>query len=517
MTTILKKCSATIFKKYIFKKNNFLRKLSTSSNFISSIYNIEKIELNNQNENIIRGGKDKYELLHKGLEGINKIGIIGWGSQAPSQYQNINDTLRSIGSNIDLKIGLRENSTSYNKALETQGVNECNIGEMYEVLEESDMNILLISDSAQCDNYEKIFERLKPGSTLGLSHGFLLGHLKNENRYFPEDINVVMMAPKGMGPSLRKLYLQDKGINSSIAIEQDIDGKAIDMAISWGIASGSPYIFETSMEREYISDLFGERAILLGGIHGIVEYLYKKLSKFNAKDKAFIMASKNLTTLISDRISQKGLLGLYNSLSYGDKLIFRDNYEKSYVICKELFNEIYEEVESGNEIRSVILNGDKPMSKVDNGEMWQICKKLEENNYKDYYDKKTIDFSFDVYLQDDYYFMYHICPKTAGVYIGGMMAQIDILLEKGHSYSEIINETIIEATDSLNPYMNEKGIAYMIDNCSTTAKLGARKWAPRLESLLEQNMFNDQGKLGDINKFTEHKIHNVIEELYKYK
>ena len=134
----------TILKKYIFKKNNFFSQSLTSSNFISSIYNIEKIELNNQNENIIRGGKDKYELLNQGLEGINQIGIIGWGSQAPSQYQNINDTLRSIGSNIDLKIGLRENSNSYNKALQTKGVNECNIGEMYEVLEESDMNILLI-------------------------------------------------------------------------------------------------------------------------------------------------------------------------------------------------------------------------------------------------------------------------------------------------------------------------------------------------------------------------------------
>jgi ketol-acid reductoisomerase len=495
-----------ILRRFALKKNNLAR----------TLYHMETLKLNNKTENIIIGGKDKYHLLEKGFEGINQIGIIGWGSQAPSQYQNINDSLRSINSNITLKVGLRENSKSYNNVLNTKGVNECNIGEMYEVLEESDMNILLISDASQCQNYEKIFEKLKPGSTLGLSHGFLLGHLKNENKYFPEDINVIMMAPKGMGPSLRKLYLQDSGINSSIAIEQDIDNRATDRAISWGIAVGSPYIFETTMEREYVSDLFGERAILLGGIHGIVEYLYKELIKIHPKDKAFIMSCKNLTSLINAKISKKGLLGVFDSLSYGGKLLFTDQYEKSYGIFRELFEEIYEEVESGNEIRSVINYGDKEMSKIDNGEMWQIGRKLQKKNYEDYLNKDKISFSLDVHLQDDYYYMYHIYPRTAGLYIAGMMAQIDILLEKGHLNSEIVNESVIEATDSLNPYMDEKGIAHMIDNCSTTARLGARKWAPRLETLLEKNM--DVGKkTTNIKNFINHDIHNVIEELYKYK
>ena len=103
---------------------------------------------------------------------------------------------------------------------------------------------------------------------------------------FPEDINVVMMAPKGMGPSVRKLYLQGNGINSSIAVEQDVDNRATDRVISWAIASGSPYVFETSMEKEYISDLFGERAILLGGIHAMVEYLYKMFNQNFTKEIA---------------------------------------------------------------------------------------------------------------------------------------------------------------------------------------------------------------------------------------
>ena len=500
---------------------NILRRLSLqgkkfSRNLNSSIFEIEKLTLNNKTENIIKGGHHKLHLIESGFQGIKQIGIIGWGSQAPSQYQNINDSLRLINSNIKVKVGLRENSKSYNNVLNTKGVNECNIGEMYDVINESDMNILLISDSAQCQNYEKIFEAIRPGTTLGLSHGFLLGHLKNHNKYFPEDINVVMMAPKGMGPSLRKLYLKKSGINSSIAVEQNYDNRAADRVISWAIASGSPYIFETTMEQEYISDLFGERAILLGGIHGIVEYLYKEMVKIHPRDKAFIMSCKNLTHLISTKISKKGLLGVYDSLSYGGKMLFADQYDKSYGICRELFEEIYTEVENGNEIRSVNSYDRSEMSEIGNGEMWQIGRKLQERNYEDYLNKDKINFSMDVHLQDDYYYMYHIYPRTAGLYIAGMMAQIDILLEKGHLSSEIVNETIIEATDSLNPYMDEKGISHMIDNCSTTARIGARKWGPRLEKLLEQNM-ETVNKNKHIDNFINHKIHNIVRELYKYK
>ena len=77
-------------------------------------------------------------------------------------------------------------------------------------------------------------------------------------------------------------------------------------------------------------------------------------------------------------------------------------------------------------------------------------------------------------------------PTTAGVYIAMMMAQIDVLKRNGHSYSEIVNESVIEAVDSLCPYMHHKGVAFMVDNCSTTARLGSRKWAPRFDYILEQ-------------------------------
>ena len=496
-----------MFLNKIFKiqpNKNIIRSL------VSNTYKVEKINIVDKQEDIIVGGKEKFYLLNKGFEGIKQIGIIGWGSQGPSQALNLQDSLRKCGSKINIKIGLRENSKSIKSVLDTGIFKENNIGSIEEVLRESDMNIILTSDSSQTELYETIFNTIKPQSTLAFSHGFLLGYLKNNNNDFPENNNIIMMAPKGMGPTLRDKYLQDDGINSSISVYRNITGKATDYAISWGIAVGSPYIFETSMRKEYISDIFGERAILLGGIYGMVEYLFQKYSSIYCLDSAFKYSVGTITGPINDSISKYGLYNIYDNMSLHDKGFFEISYIKSYEICREIFEEIYREVESGNEINSVKINDNKinnnKMSNISNSHMWKIGEKIyngkNENNIINITDR--------------------IFPETAGIYIGGIMAQVDILSEKGHSYSEIVNESIIEATDSLNPYMNEKGISHMVDNCSITARLGARKWAPRLEYAFRNNYENYEGlnlsnKNELIEEFQNHKIHKIVKELYKYK
>ena len=105
--------------------------------------------------------------------------------------------------------------------------------------------LLLIADAAQAEEYQRIFAALRPGATLGLSHGFLLGHLRNVGAEFPDNVNVIAVCPKGMGPSVRRLYEQGAdvdgaGINSSFAIEQDVTGRATDYALGWAVALGSP-------------------------------------------------------------------------------------------------------------------------------------------------------------------------------------------------------------------------------------------------------------------------------------
>jgi ketol-acid reductoisomerase len=137
------------------------------------------------------------------------------------------------------------------------------------------MVLLLIADAALAESFGKVFEAMRPGTTLGLSHGFLLGHLRSVGADFPKNVDVIAVCPKGMGPSVRRLYVQGKevngaGINSSFAVHQDASGKATDRALGWSVAIGAPYTFMTTLESEYKSDIFGERGILLGAVHGIV-------------------------------------------------------------------------------------------------------------------------------------------------------------------------------------------------------------------------------------------------------
>jgi ketol-acid reductoisomerase len=471
--------------------------------FHTNVFEKEKIVLGDTEEYIVRGGRHLFPLLPKAFDGIKQIGVIGWSSQGPAQAQNLRDSLE--GTDIKVKVGLREGSASVAKA-EAVGFTRENgtLGEMYQVINESDMVLLLIADAAQALNHEQIFAAIRPGATLGLSHGFLLGYLQSLNKFFPKNINVIAVCPKGMGPSVRRLYEQGRevngaGINASFAVQQDIDGNATDYALGWSVGLGSPFTFMTTLESEYKSDIFGERGILLGAVHGIVESLYQWFKRQGySQEDAFNHSVEAVTGPISKKISKEGMLAVYESLDDKDKETFRLAYSAAYHPAFEILMEIYYEVASGNEIRSVVAANNRferyPMGKIDGTEMWQVGEQVRANR-----DPDNIP----------------INPVTAGVYIATMMAQIDLLTEMGHPYSEIANESIIEAVDSLNPYMDYKGVAYMVDNCSTTARLGSRKWAPRFGYILEQQALTalDQGTQVDeelFDSFVHSDIHQVL-------
>jgi ketol-acid reductoisomerase len=461
------------------------------------------LPLGKTSEYIVRGGRDLFARLPDAFEGIRQIGVIGWSSQGPAQAQNLRDSL--AGSGIIVKVGLREGSSPI-PAAERAGFTRAagTLGEMYDVIRESDLILLLIADAAQAEQYQEIFAALHPGATLGLSHGFLLAHLQNVGASFPENINVIGVCPKGMGPSVRRLYEQGAdvngaGINSSFAVEQDVTGHATDYALGWSVALGSPFTFQTTLESEYKSDIFGERGILLGAVHGVVESLYRWfISHGKAEDEAFIASVESITGPISRLVSRQGLLAVYESLEEGDKETFRRAFSAAYHPAFEILMEIYDEVASGNEIRSVVMAQQRhkryPMGKIDGTRMWQVGADVRARRGS---------------------FTTPVDPVTAGIYLATMMAQVDLLKEKGHPYSEIANESIIEAVDSLNPYMHHKGVAFMVDNCSTTARLGARKWAPRFDYILTQLSFTalDRGVPVDeelFERFLNNEIHAVL-------
>ncbi|MGE0597995.1 MAG: ketol-acid reductoisomerase [Dehalococcoidia bacterium] len=479
-----------------------------SFSFSSKVFQVDTIELEGHTEQIVKGGRHLFPLLPKAFEGINQIGVIGWGSQGPAQAQNLRDSLEGTG--ITVKVGLRPGSSSMDEA-RAAGFSEENgtLGEMFAVVAESDLVILLVSDAAQAEIFEQVFAKLKPGATLGLSHGFLIGHMKNVGAKFPTNINVIAVCPKGMGPSVRRLYVQGStvngaGINSSFAVEQDIDGRATDIALGWSVAIGSPYTFQTSLESEFKSDIYGERGILLGAVHGIIESLYRRyINEGMSHEDAFERSAEAITGPISRIISRKGMLGVYEAVGADGRPAFESAYSASYPAAREVLEEIYDEVSSGNEIRSVILAGERlkrrPMGIIDRTETWQTGKKVRATRHED-----------DIPLD----------PFTAGVYIATMMAQIDVLMEHGHPYSEVANESVIEAVDSLNPYMHARGVAYMVDNCSTTARLGSRKWAPRFDyTLTEQAYVSVDAKEAvdsdRVDAFKKHTIHQVLAECAK--
>ncbi|XP_006348854.1 ketol-acid reductoisomerase, chloroplastic [Solanum tuberosum] len=458
-------------------------KAPASFDFETSIFKKEKVTLAGNDEYIVRGGRDLFKYLPDAFKGIKQIGVIGWGSQGPAQAQNLRDSLAEIKSDIVVKIGLRKGSSSFAEA-RTAGFTEESgtLGDIYETISGSDLVLLLISDAAQADNYEKVFSHMKPNSILGLSHGFLLGHLQSMDLDFPKNISVIAVCPKGMGPSVRRLYVQGKevngaGINSSFAVHQDIDGRATDVALGWSVALGSPFTFATTLEQEYKSDIFGERGILLGAVHGVVESLFRRYTENGMNEE---LAYKNtvecITGVISKTISTKGMLAVYNSLTEEGKREFEAAYSASFYPCMEILYECYEDVATGSEIRSVVLAGRRfyekeglpafPMGKIDQTRMWKVGERVRAT-------RPAGDLG-------------PLYPFTAGVFVALMMAQIEVLRKKGHSYSEIINESVIESVDSLNPFMHARGVSFMVDNCSTTARLGSRKWAPRFDYNLTQ-------------------------------
>jgi len=488
---------------------------TTSPTFETDVFDKEYVDLGGRREAIVRGGRHLFDRLPRAFAGVRQIGVIGWGPQGSAQARNLRDSLDGA---VKVAVGLRAGSGSFEPA-RAAGFSEEDgtLGEMFEVIAASDMVVLLISDAAQTELYERIFAALRPGATLGLSHGFLLGHLDDLGTSFPAEVDVIAVCPKGMGASVRALYVQGAevngaGINASFAVHQDVSGHATDRALGWSVALGAPFTFQTTLRSEYLSDLTGERAILLGGVHGIVESLYRRFRDQGLSDEdAFRQATESVTGPISRTVSKDGMIGLYRKLDAAGQAVFAQAYGAAYPVGLEITQEIYDEVSSGNEIRSVVLAGKRldrfPMGKIDQAEMWQVGRRVRaERNASASANGDETQGEGGIPLN----------PFTAGVFCGVMMAQVDALIERGHPYSEIANESVIEAVDSLNPYMHARGVAYMVDNCSTTARLGARKWAPRFDYLLTQVAYpavDEGGKAVDpapFERFEGHVIHEVL-------
>ena len=404
------------------------------------------------------------EQLVEALKGVDRIAIMGWSSQGPAHAQNIRDTITKHGLDIEVVVGLREDSTS-REAAQALGFT---VVSSEEAAQTGDILSMLISDSGQVDDAERYIGSMKVGSTLLFAHGFYLGWREQEGLPpLRNDINIVGVCPKGMGPSVRSTYEIGSGINSSFAIEQDVDGGSIDKTLAYSAMIGSPYTFLTTLGNEWRSDIFGERAVLLGGVHGIIEGLAADVMAKNGgnAEAAYLTVVQTIVGPITDTILNHGFRGLVENLSQDDQEIFAEAYNASYDSYAAVIDQIYESVTSGQEIAEVVAanRGNEGFEDIAGGDIWTTTVSLRDAQRAAGYPYQTIN------------------PKAAGMYVACMVAQIDKLIKKGHKWSEAVNESIIEAVASLNPYMKSGGVDYMVDNCSITARRGDRKWFGRFQ------------------------------------
>jgi ketol-acid reductoisomerase len=476
----------------------------------SETFALFDIDLNGAEERVLAGGRHLFALLPRAFAGVRRIGVIGWGPQGRAQALNLRDSL--AGTEITVAVGLRAGSASLDQA-RSEGFSEDDgtLGEMFDVIRASDLVILLLADAALAELHDEIFAALRPGAVIGLSHGFLLAHLRAVHRDFPANASVVAVCPKGMGASLRRLYEQGRdidgaGINCSIAVHADLDGRATDIALGWAVALGAPFIFETTLNSEYRSDIAGERAILLGIPHAIAEAVYRRCRELGDEpSRAFLRSTESMTGPLARAISGGGIRAVLDGFRGDDRRTFEDAYCATYRAFAPLIDELYDEVRSGNEISSVRLAARRleyrPMAGIDGSRMWAVGHDIRQR-------RDEIDVAID--------------PLTAGIFCGAMVAQIDVFDDAGHAWSEIANESVIELVDSLIPYMHARGVAYMVDNCSTTARLGARKWAPRFEAAITQQVFPALDGAGNheddlIEQLESHPIHGVLAAIARYR
>ena len=250
--------------------------------------------------------------LSKALETLkdDTIAIIGYGVQGPGQSLNLRDN------GFNVIVGQRKGSKSWDKAVADGWVEGKDLFEIEEACRRATIIEYLLSDAGQITMWPTIKKHLTAGKALYFSHGFGITYSDRTGIVPPADIDVIMVAPKGSGTSLRRLFVEGRGLNSSYAIAQDATGKAYDRVISLGIGVGSGYLFETDFRREVYSDLTGERGTLMGAIQGIFAAQYQVLRDHgHTPSEAFNETVEELTQSLMPLVAENGMDWMYANCS----------------------------------------------------------------------------------------------------------------------------------------------------------------------------------------------------------
>lgn len=306
------------------------------------------------------------------------VAVIGYGVQGPGQALNQKDN------GINVIVGQRKNSKSWDKAVADGFVPGETLFEIEEALQRGTIICYLLSDAAQIQLWPTVKKHLTPGKALYFSHGFGITYNDQTGIVPPADVDVFLVAPKGSGTSLRRMFLQGRGLNSSYAIFQDATGRAFERVVAMGIAIGSGYLFETDFKKEVYSDLTGERGTLMGAIQGIFAAQYEVLrAKGHSPSEAFNETVEELTQSLMPLVAENGMDWMYANCSTTAQRGALDWWKKFRDATLPVFNELYESVATGNEAAKSIESNSKPdyrekleeeLKELRESELWQAGK-----------------------------------------------------------------------------------------------------------------------------------------------
>ena len=345
-----------------------------------------KINFGGVEENVVTREEFPLEKAREVLKN-ETIAVIGYGVQGPGQSLNLRDN------GLNVIVGQREGSKSWEKAVADGWEPGKTLFGIEEAAERATIIQYLLSDAGQIAVWPTIEKHLTPGKALYFSHGFGITYKERTGIVPPAGVDVILIAPKGSGTSLRRMFLQGRGLNSSYAVFQDATGRAFERVVALGIGVGSGYLFETDFKREVYSDLTGERGTLMGAIQGIFAAQYETLrANGHTPSEAFNETVEELTQSLMPLVAETGMDWMYANCSTTAQRGALDWWKRFRDATKPVFEELYREVAAGNEAqRSIDLNSkpdyreklDEELRQMRESEMWQtgaVVRKLRPEN-----------------------------------------------------------------------------------------------------------------------------------------
>lgn len=302
------------------------------------------------------------------------IAVLGYGVQGPGQSLNLRDN------GFNVIVGQRAGKT-YDKAVADGWVPGHTLFPIEEAVKRASIVMCLLSDAAVLSVWPVIKPHLSAGKALYFSHGFAIAWPDRTGVVPPADIDVIMVAPKGSGASLRSMFLENRGVNSSYAVEQDATGNALDRTLALGIGIGSGYLFETTFRREAISDLTGERGSLMGAIQGLFLAQYEVLRENgHTPSEAFNETVEELTQSLMPLFAEKGMDWMYANCSTTAQRGALDWMVPFHDAVKPVLQRLYKSVEDGVEAQRSIDSNSQPdyrerlneeLRQMRESELWQ--------------------------------------------------------------------------------------------------------------------------------------------------